>query len=86
VVAPRDDLERRLAMIWRDVLSLGPAVELGVHDDFFALGGHSLTAAQLLARVRAQLSVYLPLATLFAAPTIAGLAASVAVAQSPRAG
>ncbi|MFI7676285.1 amino acid adenylation domain-containing protein [Actinophytocola sp. NPDC049390] len=86
VVAPRDDLERRLAMIWRDVLSLGPAVELGVHDDFFALGGHSLTAAQLLARVRAQLSVHLPLATLFAAPTIAGLAAAVAVAQSPRAG
>jgi hypothetical protein len=78
VVAPRDDVERRLAMIWRDVLSLGPAVELGVHDDFFALGGHSLTAAQLLARVRAQLSVHLPLATLFAAPTIAGLAVSIA--------
>ncbi len=86
VVAPRDDVERRLAMIWRDVLSLGPAVELGVHDDFFARGGHSLTAAQLLARVRTQLSVHLPLATLFAAPTIAGLAASIAVAQSPRAG
>ena len=51
-----------------------------------SLDRHSLTAAQMLARVRAQLSVYLPLATLFAAPTIAGLAVSVAVAQSPRAG
>ncbi|MFC4854155.1 amino acid adenylation domain-containing protein [Actinophytocola glycyrrhizae] len=82
VVAPRDDVERRLAMIWRDVLSLGPAVDLSVHDDFFALGGHSLTATQLLARVRTQLTVDLPLATLFGAPTIAGLAASVARTQA----
>jgi hypothetical protein len=82
VVAPRDDVERRLAMIWRDVLNLGPAVELSVHDDFFALGGHSLTATQLLARVRTQLSVNLPLASLFGAPTIAGLGASITRAQA----
>ena len=82
VVAPRDDVERRLALLWRDVLNLGPAVELSVHDDFFALGGHSLTATQLLARVRTQLSVHLPLASLFGAPTIAGLGASIAQAQA----
>ncbi len=81
-VPPRDDVERRLALIWRDVLSLGPTVELSVHDDFFALGGHSLTATQLLARVRTQLSVTLPLAALFGAPTIAGLAQSIARARS----
>jgi amino acid adenylation domain-containing protein len=81
-IPPRDDVERRLALIWRDVLSLGPTVELGVHDDFFALGGHSLTATQLLARIRPQLSVHLPLAALFAAPTIAGLATSIAQARA----
>ena len=82
VVAPRTDVERRLAVTWREVLSLGPNVELGVYDDFFALGGHSLTGTQLLARIRTQLSVNLPLATLFGAPTIAGLAESVARAQT----
>jgi amino acid adenylation domain-containing protein len=81
-VAPRTDVERTLAVTWREVLSLGPDTELGVHDDFFALGGHSLTATQLLARVRTQLSVTLPLAMLFGAPTIAGLAESIAKAQS----
>jgi acyl carrier protein len=75
-------VERRLALIWRDVLSLGPATDLGVHDDFFALGGHSLTATRLLARIRAQLSVQVPLTALFAAPTIAGLAGTVARARS----
>ncbi|MBB4911084.1 non-ribosomal peptide synthetase [Actinophytocola algeriensis] len=82
VVAPRDDVERRLALLWRDVLHLGPAVDLSVHDDFFALGGHSLTATQLLARVRTQLSVNLPLASVFGTPTIAGLGASIARAQA----
>jgi len=81
-VPPRTEVERKLAVMWRDVLRLGPNVELGVHDDFFALGGYSLTATRLLARVRAQLAVTLPLATLFGAPTIAGLAESVARARS----
>ncbi|HEX6359993.1 amino acid adenylation domain-containing protein [Actinophytocola sp.] len=90
VVAPRTDVERRLSLAWREVLGLGPAVDLGVHDDFFAMGGHSLTATQLLARIRTQLSVTLPLATLFGAPTIAGLAEAVektrsgAIADRPR--
>ena len=82
VIAPRTDVERSLATTWREVLSLGQDTELGVHDDFFALGGHSLTATQLLARIRTQLSVALPLATLFGAPTIAGLAASIARANA----
>ncbi|MEV8437257.1 amino acid adenylation domain-containing protein [Actinosynnema sp. NPDC051121] len=76
-VEPRDDGERRLAQIWREVLSLPADAPLGVHDDFFALGGHSLTATQMLARVRVALDVDVPLATLFAAPTIAGLRASL---------
>jgi amino acid adenylation domain-containing protein len=72
-VAPRTDVERRLAAIWRDVLAIPPDTALGVHDDFFALGGHSLSAAQLIARIRAGLGVQVPLATVISAPTIAGL-------------
>ncbi|MCT2582862.1 amino acid adenylation domain-containing protein [Actinophytocola gossypii] len=84
-VAPRTDTERRLATIWREVLSLGPDTPLGVHDDFFALGGHSLTATQLIARIRGGMAVDLPLAALFTAPTIAGLAESVAAGRTGRA-
>ncbi|CCH30859.1 non-ribosomal peptide synthetase [Actinosynnema sp. NPDC047251] len=84
-VAPRDDTEARMAEIWRDVLSIPPAGVLGVHDNFFALGGHSLTATQMLARVRTSLGADLPLAALFSAPTIAGLCTALAGAgQGPR--
>jgi amino acid adenylation domain-containing protein len=72
-VAPRDELERRLVGIWRDVL----AVPLGVRDSFFDLGGHSLLAVRLFARLEAELGIDLPLATLFEAPTIERLAAFV---------
>ncbi len=86
-VEPRDENERRLAQIWREVLSMPADAPLGVHDNFFALGGHSLTATQMLARVRVALDADLPLATLFAAPTIAELCANLggtgAVARGP---
>ncbi|OLF15137.1 non-ribosomal peptide synthetase [Actinophytocola xanthii] len=83
-VPPRTDTERRLATIWREVLSLGPGTPIGVHDDFFALGGHSLTATRLIARIRRGLAVDLSLSTLFTAPTIAGLAASMATGRAGR--
>ncbi len=47
-VAPRDEIERRLAGIWQEVLSVE---KVGIRDDFFALGGHSLTAASLCLRI-----------------------------------
>jgi amino acid adenylation domain-containing protein len=82
IIAPRTDTERRLAVIWRDVLSIPAEVPVGVHDDFFALGGHSLTATQLIARIRAVLSVAVPLSSLFTMPTIAGLAESMSAGTS----
>jgi len=70
-VAPRDDIERRIADAMEATLALP---EISVHDDFFALGGHSLLAAQLTARLNREFGAALSLRTLFDAPTIAGLA------------
>ncbi len=69
-VAPRDAVEEALAAIWGEVLGVA---EVGVHDDFFALGGHSLLATQVVSRVRRLFAAELPLAALFAAPTLAGV-------------
>ena len=73
-IAPRTPIEEAIAAIWIDVLRIERA---GVDDDFFALGGHSLLATQIIAQIRSDLSVNLPLHSLFTAPTIATLAAQV---------
>ncbi|MFF5173738.1 amino acid adenylation domain-containing protein [Micromonospora sp. NPDC000089] len=75
-VAPRTPVEARLAAVVAELLLLPAPV--GVRDNFFALGGHSLTAARLMARIRADYGIDLPIRTLFADPTVAGLAATMA--------
>jgi amino acid adenylation domain-containing protein len=70
-VAPRDDLERVLAAVWEELLGVRP---IGIEDDFFALGGHSLLAVRLFARMEIVTGRRLPLALIFAAPTVASLA------------
>ena len=60
--------------MWRDLLGVE---QVGLQDGFFALGGHSLVAVRLFARVKKTWGVDLPLATLFAAPTLEALAARV---------
>ncbi len=69
-VAPRTPIEEKLAAIWSTVLNLE---QIGIHDNFFDLGGHSLRATQVIARVRDLLQVDLSLRDIFAGPTIADL-------------
>ncbi|HEX4497783.1 MAG TPA: non-ribosomal peptide synthase/polyketide synthase, partial [Thermoanaerobaculia bacterium] len=71
---PRSPLEELMAALWTEILGGG---RIGLHDDFFALGGYSLLAIRLLARLRAATGVDLPLRALFAHPTVAALAAEV---------
>ena len=78
-VPPRDEREEALAAIWREVLGVAA---VGVHDNFFALGGHSLKATRVVARVRRTLGAELPLREMFERPTVAGLAAALAEAEA----
>jgi acyl carrier protein len=71
-VAPRDETERILCRIWSEILGLD---SIGIDDDFFTVGGHSLLAAKLFARLDEELNWSLPLSVLFAARTVRELAA-----------
>ncbi len=73
-VAPRTEIEEKLAAIWAAVLGRD---RVGVDDNFFRLGGHSLLATQVIARVRGELAVQVPLHTMFVAPTLGGFASEV---------
>ena len=70
-VAPTNDTERQLAQIWTEVFD---AQEPGIHDNFFSMGGQSLLATQVVARISDLFKLHLPLKQLFETPTIAGLA------------
>ncbi|MEO7996609.1 MAG: condensation domain-containing protein, partial [Gemmatimonadaceae bacterium] len=75
VVAPRTATESVLARIWSEVLG---AEHIGVHDDFFRLGGYSLVATQIVSRIRSTLKTDAPVRLLFQHPTIATLATALA--------
>ena len=69
---PRDDYERALCGLWSELLGVP---NVGIHDNFFDLGGHSLIAVRLFSRIRKLYSVSFGLAVLFEAPTVAACAA-----------
>jgi amino acid adenylation domain-containing protein len=70
-VAPQDEIERQLTAIWEDVLGVKP---VGARDNFFQLGGHSLTAVRLMAFVEQRFGTKLPLSALFREATVRDLA------------
>ncbi len=69
-VAPSDHMHVQMAALWQQTFGINP---IGIHDNFFDLGGHSLKAAQLFYLIEQVYGRHLPLATLFQAPTIATL-------------
>jgi amino acid adenylation domain-containing protein len=71
LVPPRDRWESALVEIWSAILNLSP---LGIRDNFFEIGGNSLSAVRVIARIKQDLGQVLPLATLFEHPTIEALA------------
>jgi amino acid adenylation domain-containing protein len=77
-VAARNPLEEEVRNIWVTVLGVE---QIGVENNFFEFGGNSLLATQIMSRVHAALKVELPLRALFEAPTIAGMAATIARMQ-----
>jgi nocardicin nonribosomal peptide synthetase NocA len=80
--APRTELERAVCAVWEEVLGVS---RVGVHDDFFALGGHSLAALTLVWQLRARCGLALSLRALFDRPTVAGAvsAAELVSADAP---
>ncbi|HYG62223.1 MAG TPA: AMP-binding protein, partial [Thermoanaerobaculia bacterium] len=78
LAAPRTSMEQAVAEVWAAVLG---REAVGIHDGFFALGGDSLLAIQLIMRLRERLGVELPLRALFEHPTVADLALAVARAR-----
>jgi len=72
--APRTDTEQRIAEIWADLL--GPA-SVGVHDNFFHIGGNSILAIRMLSGIQDAFEVELAVRAIFERPTVAGLAETV---------
>jgi len=78
-VAPSAQIDVQMAALWQQVFGIN---NVGIHDNFFDLGGHSLKAAQLFYLIEQVYGRHLPLSTLFQAPTIASLTSLLAQEQS----
>jgi acyl carrier protein len=66
-VAPKGEIQILIATIWKEVLQLK---QVGIHDDFIALGGHSLAAIRVTARINDEVELKFPLNKIFELPTI----------------
>jgi len=82
-VAPSTPVEEELSRIWAEVLSLD---QVGIRDNFFDLGGHSLAAARVVSQVIKQFQLELPLQSLFQSPTVAEMAMIITENQAKKVG
>ena len=82
-VEPRTMIERELVSIWAEILSLQ---EVGIHDSFFDLGGHSLAAMRVVSQVIQKFQLELPFQSLFQTPTVAEMATVIMEHQGKRLG
>ena len=73
-VNPRNEVEQNLVRIWEEVLNVHP---IGIYDNFFDLGGHSLGAMRVVSQVIKKFQLELPLQSLFQSPTVAAMAAVI---------
>jgi amino acid adenylation domain-containing protein len=76
--APRSSIEEKLVELWEEILDVRP---IGIHDNFFDLGGHSLAGASLISRLNRAFGLDLAVRVLFEAPTVAQLTSSIEVQQ-----
>ena len=81
VVAPRNETEKLLAGLWQELLGME---EVGVHDNFFDLGGESLLGTRLISRLRKAFDVEVTLRTLYEASTVAAMAETISQRQLDR--
>jgi acyl carrier protein len=79
LIAPRNEMEAKLADIWQELLQVE---QVGIEQNFFELGGHSLLALQMMARIRYTFEVELQVRSVFEAPTIAAFALELEKARA----
>lgn len=78
-IAPRNEIERVIADIYANILGIE---KIGIGDNFFTLGGDSLSATQAMARIRAAFQVNLPIVEVFRKPTVSELSEEIAISKS----
>nr|VFJ86437.1 MAG: amino acid adenylation domain-containing protein/thioester reductase domain-containing protein [Candidatus Kentron sp. LFY] len=78
-IAPRTEAEAEMARLWAEVLGVD---KVGLHDNFFDLGGHSVLAIQLTSQIKEQLGVEVPIRALFEDPTVLGLLREIGRTQT----
>lgn len=78
-VSPRNEIERKLAAVWQDVLE---AEQVGIRDNFFDLGGHSLKAARLVSRIYKEFNREISMREIFTSPTVEELGKRIDSSQA----